>query len=200
MRALVRLLGTLIRLLPGTFVGIGAILMGLKVGETPTEGLRLASVYTARAAFPLFIIAFTASSLARLWPGHFTKRTLQVRRWWGLNFAMCHTLHLVAFVAYFRALGEPVPLLGAPIYVLIYAMALTSTNRAQKAWGQNWKRLHKAGSYAIWAAFTVAYGSKAIAGQSPAISIPFAMICLAALGLRIAAWQDKGAKAAFARA
>ncbi|MFM5931518.1 MAG: hypothetical protein ACKOPQ_11455 [Novosphingobium sp.] len=190
MRAIVLLIGTLL--------GVGSIVMGMRLGSDPLQGLKLATILTARSAFLVFLIAFTASSLARLAPSRITRRNFQVRRWWGLSFALIHTFHLVAFVAYFKAQGEPVPLAGAPVYLVIYAMVLTSTNAAQKRMGANWKRLHKAGAYIIWGTFTLVYVGKAVMGQNLAVSIPFALLCLAAGALRWAAWQDKRKKLAMA--
>ncbi|MFM5907757.1 MAG: hypothetical protein ACKOPO_09270 [Novosphingobium sp.] len=185
-------------LLIGTLLGVGSVLLGMRMGSDPVQGLKLATIFTARAAFIVFFVAFTASSLTRLVPNRLSRRIYKVRRWWGLSFALVHTFHLVAFVAYFKALGEPVPLAGAPVYLVIYTMVLTSTNAAQKRMGQNWKRLHKAGAYIIWATFTLVYVAKAVTGQSLPVSLPFAIMCIAAAALRWVAWQDKRKKLAMA--
>lgn len=176
----------------GTMFGMGAMVVGLQAGgDNFVEACKLAARYTARAGFPLLIVAYSASSLAQLWPNRTTRALKRDRRQWGLGFAVCHTFHLFAFVAFFKASGQPVPLLGAPIYVLMYLMVLTSNSWSQKRLGSNWKRLHTLGIHALWFAFALAYVGKAWMGQSREVTLPFAMIALGALGLRIAAWRAR---------
>lgn len=172
-------------LLLGLVLGLGAMTYGLRTGTDQVDGYLLASRYTARAGFPLLILAFSASALARMWPAGWSRALVRDRRWWGLGFALCHTFHLVAFVTYFKLKGQPVPLLGAPVYALMYLMVLTSTDNAMRTMGANWKKLHKLGIYALWFAFGFAYVGKAVTGRDVQVTAPFAVIALAALGLRI---------------
>lgn len=181
-------------LMVGTVMATGAVIIGLRLGADPVEGIKLAARYTARASFLLFLPVFLASSLYRLSPSHYTKALYLSRRRNGLSFALVHTVHLAAFVTYFIAIGQPVPLLGAPVYVVLYAMVLTSNDAAQKALGPNWKRLHKAGIYILWGAFTLAYTGKAIGGEERIASIPLALTCYAALAIRYLAWRRKQEK------
>lgn len=181
-------------LMVGTVMATGAVIIGLKLGADPVEGIKLAARYTARASFLLFLPVFLASALYRLFPGHYTKAMYQNRRRLGLSFALAHTVHLAAFVAYFLAIKQPVPLLGAPVYVVLYAMVLTSNDAARRAMGANWKRLHKAGIYVLWAAFTLAYTGKAVSGEEIIFTAPLALTCYIAIGLRYLAWRRKQAK------
>jgi hypothetical protein len=48
----------------GFLVGLIALLLGLSSGSTPDDGWQLAARWTGRAAFPIFIVTFVASSLA----------------------------------------------------------------------------------------------------------------------------------------
>lgn len=181
-------------LMVGTVMATGAVIIGLRLGADPVEGIKLAARYTARASFLLFLPVFLASALYRLFPGHYTKSLYANRRRNGLSFALVHTVHLAAFVTYFLAINQPVPLIGSPVYVVLYAMVLTSNDAAQRAMGKNWKRLHKAGIYILWAAFTFAYTGKALSREEVIFTAPLALICYVALGLRYAAWRRKQAK------
>lgn len=181
----------------GLILGYALIRLGLGHGANAEEGWHLATRWTARAGFPLLIVAYSASSLARLWPGKATGALLRDRRWWGLGFALCHTAHLCALINYFRALGEPIPPIalygGGAAYVLMYAMALTSFPAAQRAMGHWWKRLHSAGIHYLFAIFALSYLGKAFVPESRAIGIGYGAVAIAALGLRIAAWRRRKA-------
>jgi methionine sulfoxide reductase heme-binding subunit len=175
----------------GLAVALLAVEAGLSVTPDWIEGWQFAARWTARVGFPIFILTYSASSLLRLWPNALTKALVRDRRWWGLGFAASHTVHLCALVTYLSLLEEP-PLLttvlgGGLAYALLYAMALTSNDAAQRAMGRNWKRLHTAGIHWLWAVFVITYGGRVAAGKE----MPYAGICVAvafaALGLRIAA-------------
>jgi DMSO/TMAO reductase YedYZ heme-binding membrane subunit len=180
--------------------GLAALYLGLHThiggGE---DHWTYAARYTARVGFPFFIIAYSASSLARLWPNPTTKALLRDRKYWGLAFATTHTFHLYALIQVLQANPRPLPVLlgGGFIYLVIYAMAATSFPWAYKALGKWWKRLHTLGIHLIWAVFVVAYGGKAFmrADQRIAGAI-LLVVALAALGLRIAAWRKAQAKRA----
>lgn len=179
----------------GLVVGYAVIRLGLSAGTDAEQGWQLATRWTARAAFPFLIIAFTASAMVRLWPSSLTKAILRDRRWWGLGFAAVHSSHLCGIVNYFNAMGEPIPPLalygGGAGYVLMYAMALTSFNAAQRALGIWWRRLHSLGIHYLWAVMTVAYAGKAVGGIEPLVSIPFTIIALGAMALRIKARRGR---------
>ena len=177
----------------GLLLGYAMIRLGLNVGSDAEEQWHLATRWTARAGFPFLIIAYSASSLVRLWPNGLTKALLRDRRWWGLGFAGAHSAHLCGIVNFFAVRGESIPpgviAGGGAAYVLMYAMAATSFPAAQRALGKNWKRLHTVGIHYLWLIFAFAYVGKALAGEHPLFSIPYALIALAALGLRIIVWR-----------
>ncbi len=180
-------------LLLGLAVGYTAMELGLNFGEGAVQQWQLATRFTARAGFFLFIITFCASALVRLWPSELTKALLRDRRWWGLGFAASHTIHLVCFLRYFDVTGEPIPTVtlvgGGLAYLFLYAMALTSTRAAMKALGKNWKRLHKAGIYYLWIIFAQAYVGRIFDPDTRTNGILFTGIALAAMALRFAAWR-----------
>lgn len=173
-------------------VAILTVLAGLASSQDPVEGWQMAARWTARVGFPFFIITYSASSLLRLSPTLTHKALVKNRRYWGLSFALTHTVHLGALITYLQVSGEtrPVPVLigGGLGYVLLFAMALTSSDRAQKALGKNWKRLHTLGIHWLWAIFAFSYFGRAMQHESQWTGLIGTSIALLALSLRIAAW------------
>lgn len=157
------------------------------------EQSKLAARWTARASFLVFLIAYSASALARLFPSPLTRAFVRRRRQWGLGFALAHTIHLGALVHYLTLSGEtrPVPVLigGGLGYVLMFAMALTSNNASQRALGRWWKRLHRTGIHYIWFIFLFSYAGRIADPERMHIGLAFVPIALTALGLRVAAWR-----------
>lgn len=175
----------------GLLLGMLAVLAGFAAGSAQVEQWQLAARWTARIGFFLLIITYSASSLLRLVPGDLFKALVRDRRWWGLGFAMSHTVHLVALVTFLVMSGQGRPVLvllgGGLGYALLYAMAFTSNDSARRAMGRNWKRLHTLGIHWLWAVFVFSYAGRVAAG----VEMPYAALALAiaigALGLRIAA-------------
>lgn len=178
-------------LLLGLIAGLGTITLGLCTGTDLADQWSRAARWTARIGLPIFLLTFTASSLAKLWPNAVTRSLWQNRRWWGLGFAACHTTHLYALVRYLQISGEdrPLPALaaGGMAYVLMFAMAATSNDAAMKTLGRNWKRLHSAGAYYLWLIFTLSYSSRLAEPGKLSEAVYGVTLCFAALGLRIAA-------------
>jgi DMSO/TMAO reductase YedYZ heme-binding membrane subunit len=177
----------------GVLLGLGALFTGLQAGADRAEGWLLAARWTARAGFPVFLIAYSASALARLWPGGLTKALLRERRWWGLGFAASHTVHLYALVTY-NMLRDEVPTVvtiigGGGAYAILYVMAFTSNDTAMRALGANWKRIHTLGIHWLWFIFTFSYFGRVAEGQELPYSAITLTLAILALGLRIAAWR-----------
>jgi methionine sulfoxide reductase heme-binding subunit len=187
----------------GLVAGLLALWAGLEAGSTPVESWLLAARWTARVGFPIFILAYAASSLAKLWPSNLTRGLWQGRRWWGLGFAASHTVHLYALVTYLDLSGEGRPLGvligGGGAYVMLYLMAATSNDAAMRTLGKNWKRLHTLGIHWLWFVFAFSYFGRVAEGREmPYAAITFA-IAWVALGLRIAVWiKGRRARAATA--
>jgi DMSO/TMAO reductase YedYZ heme-binding membrane subunit len=176
----------------GLAVGLLALWAGLKAGADQTESWLLAARWTARAGFPIFIVAYAASSLAKLLPGEMVRALWRDRRWWGLGFAASHTVHLYALVTYLNLSGEGRPLGvllgGGGGYAMLYLMALTSNEKSMRALGRNWKRLHTLGIHWLWFIFAFSYLGRVAEGRElPYAGLAFA-VALAALGLRITVW------------
>ena len=176
----------------GLVAGFAALAAGFDFGSTPVEDWQLAARYTARAGFPLLILAYIARPLHQLRPSGFSKAILARRKWIGLGFAFSHTIHFVALVTFFRVSGtapEPVTVIfGGFAYVLLWAMALTSTAAAQRAMGRWWKRLHRTGIHYLWFIFAQSYVGRIFDPERMEIGLVFAPLAFAAAGIRLAAW------------
>ena len=176
----------------GVVLGLSALLLGLQTGTDTIEGWRLAARWTARVGFPIFILIYSASSLGRLWHTDHTRSIWRDRRWWGLGFFASHTIHLFALITFLRLSGEgrPLPVIvgGGFGYVLLFAMAATSSEAAIRSLGRNWKRLHSLGIHYLWFIFAVSYAGRIMKPASMTTGLVGTSVALAALGLRIAAW------------
>jgi DMSO/TMAO reductase YedYZ heme-binding membrane subunit len=166
-----------------------AVLIGHSLGDTPLEEWRLAARYTARFSFPIFVLAFVASSWNRLAPSPASRFVMRRRRALGLAFATAHTIHLGALVTY-NVLAGTTPGLAALVggggaYALMFAMVITSNDASVRRLGHNWVRLHKVGIYWLWFVFTASYGGRTF-GDKPEFA-PFFALLVAGFGVRIAA-------------
>jgi sulfoxide reductase heme-binding subunit YedZ len=164
------------------------------------SGTALMIQRSVRYALPLFLFAFTASSLATLWPGRLSRWLLRNRRYVGLGFAFGMLWHL-SFIGYsilqFGTLaGGPTPkglaldLVGLAFLIL---MTLTSFRRlARHMTSANWRRLHKTGIYVIWFVATYIYLRHA---EDAFRNVAFALL-IAAWMLRVIARANIKANAA----
>jgi len=184
--------------IPTWTIVLGAALTALILGLSFTQafggwtkdGVLAGTAITARWAFPWFIAAWSASSLARLWPGGWRTALLRRRRAVGLAFAANHFVHLGFVVAAVSQFDETRPLyvylLGGGAYVMIAAMALTSNDAAQRWMGlKGWRLLHAVGGWWVLIIFANSYVGRLM--TKPAIAAPAVILIVAALALRIAA-------------
>ena len=185
-------------ILIGLFAGLLAIAMAFLVSPDASERALLAARWTARAALPVFLITYLASSMVRIWPTDLTKAVMRRRRQWGLGFALAHSIHLAALLVNI-VIYRPRPLesliAGAIAYSMIYIMALTSTNAAQRRLGKWWRRIHTFGIHYIWLIFTASYSLSAL-GDDPQYHLAsrsLAAVMIAALVVRLLARQRKRA-------
>jgi len=192
-----------LRLRGWNLVGWTALAVGLLCAillaslGTGREGLGAVMRWTARVSALLFFAAFSASSLARLRPGGFTRWLLANRRYVGVSFGVSHTWHLAAIAAW---AARPETLLelrgivfGGLAYVFLAAMVATSFDRSA-AWlgARRWKLLHTAGGSYIWFIFTFTFAGSV---GSSSVSAVFLALALATLGLRVAAGRARRAGA-----
>ena len=160
-------------------------------GTADLEAVRHALRLTARTSLALFLLAFAASSLRRLWPVPATAWLLRNRRYIGVSFAVSHFIHLglVASLLHFNptrfdGLLGLVP--GAGAYLWLAVMTATSFDRTRDLVGRTWwRRLHLTGSWWIWIVFAGNLASKVT--RAPGYAAAFAA-CLAVAALRVIAW------------
>ena len=154
----------------GVIAGLIGVLAAFLNTSDPSQQALLAARWTARTAVFVFLVTFLASSMVRLWPSDLTKAILRRRRQWGLGFAIAHSIHLAALavnVLIYRPRPWESVIAGGVAYAMIYIMAITSTNTAQRKLGKWWRYIHKFGIYYIWFIFTASYTLRAT-GDDPA--------------------------------
>ncbi len=140
-------------------VVIGLLLL-LRTGDTMSD-------YSGHGALVLLILTLIARPISRLWPA-----LLNYRRGLGVGACLLSLLHLLHMASHtwswnFRAVQFMLPShqigvwLGAIALLLMLPAALTSFDRAQKALGNRWRKIHLLGIPALLlaAAHTVLVGS-----------------------------------------
>jgi hypothetical protein len=175
--------GGVILVVVGTFATVVGVL------GADAEGVRTAVRFSGASSLVLFLLAYSASSLQRRWPGPATRRLRSLRRYVGISFGIGHLLHGCALIwlaslstRSFDELGILLMALLSFGYLFVIAMLLTSSDRAQAALGPRlWQGLHRVGLHYVWLLFFVAY-ARAL-GSSLWSVIPFAAVLLA-LALR----------------
>jgi len=170
-----------------------AISLGLPSTDLHSgRGVEHLILRSVRCALPLFLLAFSASSLAILWPNRLTRWLLANRRYIGLAFAFAMAWHL-SFVAYsillfgnqLNARATALDLVG-----LAFLLMLTLTSfrwAARRVSRANWRRLHKTGVYVIWFLATYIYLGN-VRGGGDRLHYAGLGLLLAAWLLRVAAW------------
>jgi len=118
-----------------TVAGIAVIIL---IRQTDLVGVRSVIAMSARTSLLLFCLAFSASSVHRVWPGRWSRWQLRNRRYLGLSFAASHTIHIAALIVF----GVVAPAIYATVgtwtngmlaglaYVFLLAMAATSFDGA----------------------------------------------------------------------
>lgn len=153
---------------------IGAVLIAMSVAAyllapDPVAGVRLVIRLTARTSLALFLLAFVASALVRLFPSEFTQWLRGNRRYFGVSFAISHFVHLSAIFTLarldygvFLQLTNIVAYVGGGLaYVFITLMVATSFDRTAALIGrQAWLWLHTAGMWYIWLSFALNFGKR----------------------------------------
>ena len=170
-----------------------AICLGLpRTDFNSARGMEFIILRSVRCALPCFIVAFTASSVAVLWPGRWTRWLLSNRRYFGLAFAFGMGWHL-SFVAYSTVrfgnqLNATVTTLDVIVLIFLIGMTLTSFRWcARRLSLADWRRLHKAGAYLIWLLATDIYLANVRGGGDRVHNAGLAVLLAAGL-LRAAAW------------
>lgn len=181
-----------------TGLAVGALGFATGGGWT-LDGALMATRLTARFAFPIFLLAWTASAWASLFPGGWRTALLRRRRAVGLSFAAAHGAHLLFILITLRIFGHEAPMItvyaGGLVYLLIAAMALTSNDASLRWLGRaRWKALHTVGGLAILLVFTNSYVGRL--KSMPMLALPALALILLAIGLKLTAWRSRRGRAA----
>jgi methionine sulfoxide reductase heme-binding subunit len=146
---------------------------------------------TARTSLILFVAAFVASGVQRMWPGRATGWLLRNRRMMGLGFVVSHLLHAAVLVRLWRL--DPVLfdaltttasfIAGGLCYAVILALGVTSFLPIRRRMSPRaWSRLHSFGVWFIWLFFLVNFGRRA---ATNGMYWPATLIIALALVLRL---------------
>ena len=164
---------------------------------TGEEGVRVVIRATARTSFVIFLTAFTATALVKLWPGSVTKWIRSNRRYIGVSFAVSHSMHAAAILALalltagasIRETDAPALIGGSLAYLFIAAMVATSFDRTTVLLGQRrWQLLHTVGIYYLFLIFLFSYGGRAVVSI---YHVPLAVLLVAAITLRLIASRKR---------
>jgi len=176
-------------------VGFSALTVGSIVGVIwlfhgiDEQGMRMAIRATARTSTILFLSAFVASSLRKLWSTPLSAWLLKNRRYLGISMAVSHTYHAIALFGLWFVTAGAAPqlgLLGTFGYVLLIAMTVTSFKRPADWLGnRSWKILHTTGMHFFWLGLLFEYSSNL--PKSMLIYSPFVILLVLAMMLRLAA-------------
>lgn len=170
-------------------IGLGAMALS---GGLDQEGARAGASLTARWSFLWFVTAWSASSIAKLWPGGWRTMLLRRRRAVGLGFAAGHFVHAGFFLTAIFVFGAErniVTFVGGGLgYAFIAAMAATSNDAAVRAMGpKGWKLLHQVGGGYVAFIFFASYLGRLI-GEKPLVGAFGVGLLTLAVALRIAAF------------
>lgn len=187
------MIGTKLPLQGWSIVGWSALVVGTMVATIwlvngiDESGMRMAIRATARTSCILFLSAFVAAALRRMWTTPFSAWLLKNRRYFGVSMAVSHTYHAIAIFGLWCVTSgtapkfEPLAILG---YIFLIAMTITSFDRPAALLSQRgWKILHTTGMHFFWLAFTVEFSLKI--ANSALIYSPFVILLVTAMVLRL---------------
>ena len=149
--------------------------------------IRVAIRATARISFVLFLGAFLGNALYSLVPAATTRWLKANKDRFTSGFAASHTVHLVFILTLMAAIGREPALKGLMVvpftigFVFIYVLAAGVLFRFRLFLSLQVEAL---AHYYLVALFAVSFTRHAIA--RPLFYTPFALIAIAALGVRIA--------------
>ena len=182
----------------GAFASAMALaLADLAVRGISDDNLRLALALTARWSFLFFWLAYTGGAMAVLFGATFAGLARRAREL-GLAFAAAHLVH-VGLVIRLGLLRGEVPLQGGVLLFFLvalffaYLLALLSFGIGTRKLGRLWRPLLFLGTSYILIAFgrdfvNGALSSRIQESRYALLYVPFAMLTLAALLLRFAAF------------
>lgn len=177
------------------FVAAAIAVLGFTLeGGWTADGAGAAARLTARFSFFWFITAWSASALAKLWPGGWRTVLLRRRRAVGLGFAAAHFVHLAALLIAVLVFATPrsaTTIYGGGFgYVMVALMALTSNDWSVRTLGpRNWKLLHTFGSIVVAGIFFTSYLGRL--EEKPWLAVPTLTLLGGAVLLKFAVWMKR---------
>ncbi len=190
-----------------SFISI-AMIVGMLRGELSTgEGVSSMIQLSVRFAVPWLYVAFSASSAHVLFSSDFSAWVLRNRKYFGLSFAVgmawqalfilwmlgVHTDYYANEVYLLRDLIE-----GLAGYIFLIPMTLTTFRFGRRLVSRKqWRILHKAGIYYLWAyAFSVYWWTLFDYPNPAPINYLYYWAGFLAWGLRAASWSKTRRKSA----
>jgi hypothetical protein len=175
--------------------GLVAIAGGHWLGDGQLDQWLLSTRYTARWSFALFVVAYTAPSLAKCREARVATLFLRYRCAMALCFATAHVVHFACIAVYF-AIRREVPataalVVGGTGYALLLAMLVTGWSWVATN-GTRWRRLHAVAPHYLWFVALLTYASRV--SERGVSWLPYLIVTVAALAVRlspgrcIAAW------------
>jgi methionine sulfoxide reductase heme-binding subunit len=170
------------------FVGVMVITIVLLYGVNES-GMRMMIRLTGRTSSILFLSAFVASSLRKLWSSSLSAWLIKNRRFLGISMAVSHTYHAFALLGLWYVTAGAAPAfdpLGTIGYILLIAMTITSFEKPAAYLGKrNWQILHTTGMHFLWLGLVAEYTLKLTKSQF--IALLFLTFVVLAMILRIVA-------------
>lgn len=162
---------------------------------------------SVQASVPSLYLAFSASSLAALFPHGLTRWLLRNRRYLGLTYAAGMGWQLVfifwlvsGHIDYYHQVADnPYDLAEElPGYLLLIALTVTSFRAGRRSLSnRQWKILHTLGIYYLWGETWSTYWAYCFYYEDPApIHTVYFLAGLAAWGARMLAWTRRELRAA----
>ena len=188
-------------------ISLSTVLTAAQLDLSTAESISSMIKYTVRCAVPVLFLVFLASSLQVVLPSLFSRWLARNRKFLGLCFASAMAwqalfiLWLVNIHSHYYAkevynLSDTIE--GAGGYLFLLAMVATSFEFGRsRLTVKQWRNLHKAGIYYLWAyAWSVYWYELYYYGTLEFIDYVFYWFGFGAWGLRILAWSKKEQKKA----
>jgi methionine sulfoxide reductase heme-binding subunit len=174
--------------LTALFVGLILVVIVLMQG-VDESAMRMMIRFTGRISLILFLCAFAASSLRKVWSSSVSIWLIKNRRYLGLSMAVSHTYHAFALFGLWYVTAGTAPAfdpLGMIGYILLFAMTITSFQRPAEYIGKrNWHILHTTGMHFLWLGLVAEYVLRLT--KSPVIALPLLSLLVVVMVLRIVA-------------
>ena len=168
--------------------------------DSPEAAISLIRL-SVQFASPWVFLAFIARPMTQLFPGNLSKWLLRNRRYLGLSFAagfgwqavFIGVLLALHNAYYWEEMHNDIDLLlRMASYVFLVALTITSFYPVRrKMRPEHWRWLHLVGIWYFWAAIWASYAPMALSSNAKTVDVVYAVVGLAALALRAAAYLRK---------